>query len=99
MSESIQTYYKKLIAQQSESIRKYLVKYGLTEWETAANVLTYKEFEFILDGYRKGKVIRADAIFNKLVAKNKVKKVLSLNNSIKDQKNWNFRDKAKSRTL
>ncbi len=59
MAESIQAYYEKLIAQQSESIRKNLVKYGLTKWKTVANVLTYKEFEIILDGYRKGRVIRA----------------------------------------
>lgn len=78
MAESIQAYYEKLIAQQSESIRKYLVKYGLTEWETVANVLTYKEFEIILDGYRKGRVIRINAIFNKLVAKYSLKSRSSL---------------------
>ena len=51
MAESIQAYYEKLIAQQSESIRKYLVKYGLTEWDKVAPTLTNKEREFILKRY------------------------------------------------
>jgi DNA-directed RNA polymerase alpha subunit len=73
MAESIQAYYEKLIAQQTESIRKYLVKYGLTEWDKLAPILTYKEFEYLLDGYRKGITLRANAFFRRLVTRNQIK--------------------------
>lgn len=69
MAESIQAYYEKLIAQQSESIRKYLVKYGLTEWEKVAPTLTNKEKEFILRRYREGVYLRAVSFFRKIVTR------------------------------
>lgn len=78
MVESIQAYYEKLVAQQNESIRKNLVKYGLTKWEAVAPTLTSKEFKYILDGYRKGITLQthaflAHAFFQRLVTKNQMK--------------------------
>jgi DNA-directed RNA polymerase alpha subunit len=72
MVESIQTYYEKLMALQTEPIRNKLVKHGLTKWETVVSVLTYEEFEYILNGYRKGRMLQANSIFRR-IAKNKVK--------------------------
>ena len=69
MAESIQAYYEKLIAQQSESIRKYLVKYGLTEWDKVAPTLTNKEKGFILRRYREGVYLRAVSFFRKIVTR------------------------------
>lgn len=69
MAESIQAYYEKLIAQQSESIRKYLVKYGLTEWDKVALTLTNKEKGFILRRYREGVYLRAVSFFRKIVTR------------------------------
>lgn len=74
MTESLQTYYEKLIDLQNEPIRKKLVKHGLTDWETVASILTYKEFEYILNGFRKGRTLQATTIFQRLIAKSKVKK-------------------------
>lgn len=69
MAESIQAYYEKLIAQQSESIRKYLVKYGLTEWDKVAPTLTNKEREFILKRYREGSNHKAATFFREIVVR------------------------------
>ena len=69
MAESIQAYYEKLIAQQSESIRKYLVKYGLTEWDKVAPTLTNKEREFILKRYREGSNHKATTFFREIVVR------------------------------
>lgn len=69
MAESIQAYYEKLIAQQSESIRKYLQKYGLTEWDKVAPTLTNKEKGFILRRYREGVYLRAVSFFRKIVTR------------------------------
>lgn len=73
MAESIQTYYEKLMALQTEPIRNKLVKHGLTKWETVVSILTYEEFEYILNGYRKGRMLQANAIFRR-IANNTVKK-------------------------
>lgn len=69
MAESIQAYYEKLIAQQSESIRKYLVKYGLTEWDKVAPTLTNKEREFFLKRYREGSNHKAATFFREIVVR------------------------------
>jgi len=69
MTESIQAYYEKLIARQSESIQKYLVKYGLTEWDKVAPTLTNKEREFILKRYREGSNHKAATFFREIVVR------------------------------
>lgn len=69
MAESIQAYYKKLIARQSDSIRKYLIKYGLTEWDMVSPTLTQKEREYILKRYREGIDFRAVSFFRKIVTR------------------------------
>ena len=69
MTESIQTYYKKLISLQSESIQKNLIKYELTEWDKVAPTLTNKEREFILKRYREGSNHKATTFFREIVVK------------------------------
>lgn len=69
MAESIQTYYEKLIAKQSDTIRKYLIKYGLTEWDMVSPTLTQKERELILKRYREGTDFRAVSFFRRIVTR------------------------------
>lgn len=69
MAESIQTYYKKLISLQNESIQKNLIKYELTEWDNVAPTLTNKEREFILKRYREGSNHKAATFFREIVVR------------------------------
>lgn len=86
MAESIQAYYEKLIAQQSESIRKYLQKYGLTEWNKVAPTLTNKEREFILKRYREDSNLRASSFFRKLVVNAQLNETAQKNEVVKSGK-------------
>ena len=74
MAESIQEYYEKLIAQQSGSIRKNLIKYGLTEWDKVSPTLTQKEREYILSRYRNGVIIQAVTFFRQIVTRAQLKR-------------------------
>lgn len=69
MTESIQTYYEKLISLQSESIQKNLIKYELTEWDKVAPTLTNKEREFILKRYRERSNKKAATFFREIVVR------------------------------
>ena len=95
MAENIQTYYEKLIAQQSESIRKYLVKYGLTEWDNLAPTLTNKEREYILNGYSKGILLRAVSFFRKIVTNAQLKETVRSNKEASEAAPQTIIDKDK----
>lgn len=79
MVESVQAYYEKLIARQAESIRTYLVKYELTEWDKLSPTLTNNEREYILNGYSKGIIFNAVSFFRTIITKAQLKEAVQGN--------------------